>query len=314
MPQRDVAAWNAMIYGYFENGRVDEAVKLFEVMPYRNVISWTSVISGLDQHGRSDETLLTFKKMLGFFVEPNSSTFASVITACANARDLGLGSEIHAYVVKLGYLYDTYVTASLITLYANCMHVNDSYKVFSERSHTNVVVWTSLLTGYGLNYNHNEALKVFGDMIRIGLLPNQSSFTSALNSSCEMESIDLGREIHGVAVKLGLNTDAFVGNSLVVLYSKCGNINDGLVVFKEIPEKNIVSWNSIIVGCAQHGYGNWALTLYAQMVRSRVDMDDITFTGGPLLLKKSDIGIHCFKYLADDLEAMSKMFRILSCD
>ncbi|XP_016449334.1 pentatricopeptide repeat-containing protein At5g46460, mitochondrial-like [Nicotiana tabacum] len=279
MPERDMAAWNAMIYGYFENGRVEDAVKLFERMTYKNVISWTSVISGLDQHGRSDDALLIFKKMLDFGVEPTSSTFASVITACASVRDLGLGSEIHACVVKVGYLYDTYVTASLITLYANCMHVDDSSKVFSERLHNNVVVWTSLLTGYGLNCKHKEALKVFGDMIRIGLLPNQSSFTSALNSSCEMESIDLGREIHGVAVKLGLNTDAFVGNSLVVLYSKCGNVNDGLIVFKEIPEKNIVSWNSIIVGFAQHGCGNWALTLFAQMVRSRVDMDDITFTG-----------------------------------
>ncbi|PHT55724.1 Pentatricopeptide repeat-containing protein, mitochondrial [Capsicum baccatum] len=279
MPQRDVAAWNAMIYGYFENGRVEEAMKLFEVMPYRNVITWTSVICGLDQHGRSDEALLVFKKMLGFFVEPTSSTFASVITACANARDLVLGSEIHGCVVKLGYLYDTYVTAALITLYANCMRMDDSSKVFNERLHMNIVVWTSLLTGYGLNYKHKEALEVFGDMIRIGLLPNQSSFTSALNSSCEMESSDLGKEIHGVAVKLGLNTDAFVGNSLVVLYSKCGNINDGLIVFKEIPEKNIVSWNSIIVGCAQHGCGNWALTLLTQMVRSRADMDDITLTG-----------------------------------
>ncbi|CAN4105740.1 unnamed protein product [Withania somnifera] len=229
MPERDMASWNAMIYGYFENGRVEEAVKLFELMPYRNVISLTSVICGLDQHGRSDEALLMFKEMLGFFFEPNSSTFASVITACANARYLGLSSEIHACVVKFGYMYDTYVTASLITLYANCMHMDVSSKVFSEKLHMDLV--------------------------------------DALNSSCEMKSIDLGKEIHSVAVKLGLNTDAF-----------CGNINDGLIVFKEVPEKNIVSWNSIIVGCAQHGYGNWAPTFFAQMVCSKADMDDITFT------------------------------------
>lgn len=70
-----------------------------------------------------------------------------------------------------------------------------------------------------------------------------------------------------------------MGNSIVVMYTKCGNINDGVAVFKRIREKNIVSWNSLIVGCAQHGCGFWTLTLFNQMIRAGVDPDEITFTG-----------------------------------
>ncbi|KAI5670757.1 hypothetical protein M9H77_11121 [Catharanthus roseus] len=279
MPMRDIAAWNAMIFGYFENFRAQEAVKLFEMMPYRNVISWTSMISGLEKHGRNDEALLIFRKMMDFEVKPTSSTITSVITACASASELALGVQIHGLTVKLGYLFDAYVIASLITFYANCKLIDDSRKVFHEKVHMNVVVWTSLLTGYGSNDEHQEALNVFGNMVRNGIPPNQSSFTSALNSCCEMEIIDQGKGIHGAAVKLGLGTDVFVGNSLVVLYSKCGNICDGIATFKEIVAKNIVSWNSIIVGCAQHGCCNWALTFFSQMIRAGVYPDDITFTG-----------------------------------
>ncbi|KAL3739726.1 hypothetical protein ACJRO7_021057 [Eucalyptus globulus] len=50
MPIRDLAASNAMLHGYCENARVDDAVKLFEQMPSWNVISWTSMIGGLDQN------------------------------------------------------------------------------------------------------------------------------------------------------------------------------------------------------------------------------------------------------------------------
>lgn len=279
MPTRDIAAWNAMIYGYFANCRVEDAMKLFNMMLSRNVISWTSMISGLHQHERSDEALLIFTKMVGFGVLPTSNTFSSAITACANMLDLQLGVQIHGYTLKLGCLSDAYVTASLITFYANCKKMNDSRKVFNEKLHINVVVWTSLLTGYGSNSMHEEALNVMGAMFRNGVLPNQSSFTSALNSCCEMEVVDQGKEIHGAATKLGLDTDAFVGNSLVVLYSKCGNITDGIVIFKEISDKNIVSWNSIIVGCAQHGFGKSALTFFGQMLHAGMCPDDITFTG-----------------------------------
>lgn len=279
MPVKDIAAWNSMIYGYFSNGRVEDGMRLFEEMPCVNVISWTSVISGLDQHGRSDKALCLFCEMMDSGVRPTANTFSCVVTACANAFDLCFGGQIHGHVVKLGFGSDVYVTASLITFYANCKRMDDSCKVFDEKLHINVVVWTALLTGYSLNCQHQIVLKVFGDMLKMKVLPNQSSFTSALNSCSELEASDRGKEIHAMAIVLGLVTDAFVGNSLVVLYSKCGNVYAGLSIFKDIPKKNLVSWNTSIVGCAQHGCGMGALTLFSGMLRSGVDPDNITVTG-----------------------------------
>lgn len=279
MPMRDVAAWNSMIYGYCSNGRVEDAIKFFEVMPLKNVISWTSMIGGLDQNGKSDESLFLFEKMMGSGFEPTSTTLVCVLTACANLLALHLGVQIHGRIIKLGYRFDEFLSASLITFYANCKQVENAGKVFEERLHKNVAVWTALLTGYGLNYEHENALKVFGDMITVGVLPNQSSFTSALNACCGLEALDRGKEIHSPAIKLSLETDVFVGNSLTVMYSKCGSVNDGVAAFKRIGTKNIVSWNAVIMGCAQHGCGMWALALFNQMIRAGIDPDEITFTG-----------------------------------
>ena len=309
---RDIAAWNSMIYGYCCNGRVEDGLRLFEEMPCRNVISWTSMIGGLDQHGRSEEALGLFRQMVGCGVEvkPTSSTYCCVITACANASALYQGVQIHAHVFKLGYSFDAYISAALITFYANCKQMEDSLRVFHGKLHMNVVIWTALVTGYGLNCKHEDALKVFGEMMREGVLPNQSSFTSALNSCCGLEALDWGREIHTAAVKLGLETDVFVGNSLIVMYYRCGNLNDGVVIFKRISKKNIVSWNSVIVGCAQHGCGMWALAFFNQMVRSMVEPDEITFTG--LLSACSHSGMsqkgRClFKYFSENKSVEVKL-------
>ncbi|KAH7545101.1 hypothetical protein FEM48_Zijuj01G0057500 [Ziziphus jujuba var. spinosa] len=203
MPTRDVATWNSMIYGYCSNGRVEDAINLFEVMPHKNVISWTSMIGGLDQNGKSDEALFLFEKMVGSGFEPTSTTLVSVLTACANLLALYLGVQIHGQILKLGYCFDEFLSASLITFYANCKQIKNACKVFEEMLNKNVVVWTALLTGYCLNCKHENALKVLGHMITVGVLPNQSSFTSALNACCGLEALDRGREIHSPAIKLG---------------------------------------------------------------------------------------------------------------
>lgn len=279
MPTRDVATWNSMIYWYCRNGRVEDAINLFEVMPLKNLISWTSMIGGLDQNGKSDEALFLFEKMIGSGFEPTATTLVCVLTACANLLALHLGVQVHGQIVKLGYCFDEFLSASLITFYANCKQIENACKVFEERLNKNVVVWTALLTGYCSNCKHENALKVLGHMITEGVLPNQSSFTSALNACCGLEALDRGREIHSPAIKLGLETDVFVGNSLIVMYSKCGSLNDAVVAFKRTDEKNMVSWNSVIVGCAQHGCGMWALVFFNQMIRVGIDPDEITFTG-----------------------------------
>ncbi|GFY88637.1 pentatricopeptide repeat (PPR) superfamily protein [Actinidia rufa] len=199
MPVRDTVCWNSMIKCCLDCGDLNMAMALFDdmpernvvswttmEMPRRNVISWTSVISGIDQRGRSDEGSFLFRQMVVSGVEPT-----------------------------LSYSFDAFVTASLVTFYANCKHIDNCCKICNANLHVNVVVWTALLTGYGLNRKHEDALKVFGDVIKLGILPNQSSFTSALNSCCELEALDRGKVIHTTAIKLGLETDAFVANSLI---------------------------------------------------------------------------------------------------
>ncbi|KAL8160224.1 hypothetical protein V2J09_001761 [Rumex salicifolius] len=281
MPTRDVTAWNSMLHGYCINGRIDDALKLFNKMPSRNVISWTSIMSGLDQNGRSFEALRLFEKMVSSSVKPTSSTLSCAITACGDDESLWKeGLQFHSLVLKSGYFLDEFVTTSLISFYSKYKKIEDSCKVFNQKKlQDSVVVWTSLLTAFGSNSKHEDALLTFRDMIVIGVLPNQSTFTSALNACCELEALDRAKEIHSASIKLGFSSDAFVGNSLIVLYSKCGSIKDGIKAFITIESKNLVSWNSIIYGSAQHGCMTLVLALFAQMVRANKDPDGFTLTG-----------------------------------
>ncbi|KAL0910234.1 hypothetical protein M5K25_021194 [Dendrobium thyrsiflorum] len=279
MPGKDTAAWNSMITGYCDNGRIHDAQLLFEKMPHRNVISWTAMIGGHDQNGDSDKALCLFHQMWVRGIKPTSSTFACVLTACANSPDSELGIQIHAIVIKAGYAEENFTLTSLITFYAKCKQIESSSKLLDGVEDRNVFLWTALITGYGLNGRHEEALDEFGKMVRSGIMPNQSTFSSSLNSCCGLEALDRGKGIHAIAIKQGFDFDVFVGNSLVVMYSKCGDVADGMKMFNNMSKRNLVSWNSIIVGCAQNGYASRALELFDEMSACRIKPDEITFVG-----------------------------------
>lgn len=306
MPERDTAVWNAMVHGLFYNGRVEEATRLFQMMPHKNVISCTTMITGLDRVRMTDEALLSFKEMVGIGFRPSSCTLTCIVTACANAGRLEFGVQLHGQVWKLGSVFDAHVMASLITFYGSCGKVEECGRVFSEKVHHNVVVWTSLLTGYGANGKHENAVRVFGNMVRFGVVPNQSSFAGALSATREMEMVDWGTGIHCASMKLGLESDVFVGNSLVVLYMKCGSIQDGVAAFQEIVDKNVVSWNAVIVGCAQHGHGEWAMAFLTHMTKAGLSPDEITFTG--LLSSCSHSGmLHKGRHIFECLRRLSSV-------
>ncbi|TQE00705.1 hypothetical protein C1H46_013644 [Malus baccata] len=254
-----------MLSDHLKNQNLDQAHLVFNEIPFPSVDLYTMMITGYVQIRRLDDALKLFYEM----PEKDTVSWNSMIKGCV---------QIHGQIVKLGYCFDEFVAASLITLYANCKQMENSYRVFNESLHKNVVVWTALLTGCGLNCQHEDALKVFRDMMKWGVLPNQLSFISGLNS-CGGLDLDQGKETQTAAVNLGFETDVFLGNSLIVFYTKCRSMNGGVSVFKRIGDKNIVSWNSTIVGCAQHVCGMWALTLFNRMTRTGVEPDERTFTG-----------------------------------
>lgn len=285
MPCKDQAAWNSMISGYCSNGRIDQAVGLFRRMSCPNVISWSAIIAGLDQNDRSQQALSMFGEMLSthhpYLIQPTSDTFSSVLTACASCADLLLGIQIHGRLTKSGYISDAFALTSLITLYTNCKQMVSSYKMLREdASRSTVASWTAVITGYGSNGEHRAAVQVFHEMRNTTcILPNQSTFTSTLKSCGGLEDLFEGTSIHGEAVKLGFGTDVFVGNSLIFMYSKCGDIENALKVFEELFERNLVSWNTIITGCAHNSRVLKSLALYKDMILTLLQPDEITYLG-----------------------------------
>jgi pentatricopeptide repeat protein len=63
------------------------------------------------------------------------------------------------------------------------------------------------------------------------------------------------------------------------MYVKCGSVEDGSLLFENMVERDCVSWNAMIVGYAQNGYGTEALQIFQKMLSSGEKPDHITMIG-----------------------------------
>ncbi|KAJ0470586.1 putative tetratricopeptide-like helical domain superfamily [Helianthus annuus] len=75
-----------------------------------------------------------------------------------------------------------------------------------------------------------------------------------------------GKQGHTVTVKLGRCDDIFVGSSLLNMYCKAGLVEDARKVFDEMPERNSISWATMISGYSMQRICGEALELFRELV------------------------------------------------
>jgi len=280
MSQRNVATWNAMIAGYAQSGYRDDALKLFEHMQMTgmklDVISWTTMISGFVQNGYAEEALKHFHQMQLAGVQPTSVTVCCILPACSHLASVQKGKEIHSFIIKTGIEKDVFVGSTLIDMYAKCHSVEDARHLFKKMPERNVVSWNTMIAGYVQNGTSDMALKLLDQMLRSSVKPNLVTIASVLPACANWTHLQHGKEIHQYIIRSGYEPNVFVESALVDMYAKCGNIDEARYVFERMSQRNVVSWNVMIAGHAQNGYGNEALKLFCEMQRAGVKPNSVT--------------------------------------
>eukprot|EP01018_Ginkgo_biloba_P016206 Gb_38679 [translate_table: standard] len=275
----DVFLRNHFINMYAKCGCLDNARHVFDKISTRNLISWNSIIAGYTRNGQGEESLNIFSQMHLAGMKPDQFTYGSVLRACARLSTLEKGKQIHAHVVKNGFELDIFVGSALVDMYAKCLDIGIARKLFEELPERDLISWTAIIAAYAQNGQGNEALKVLRQMLKKGIKPNTFSFTTALVACSSLAGLDQGKQFHALIIKYGFQSDVPAGNSLITMYSRCGNIEDAGQVFDEMSERSVISWSAMIAGYAYHGSGKRALRLFKCMQQAGMKPNSITLIG-----------------------------------
>ncbi|KAK9126958.1 hypothetical protein Scep_015804 [Stephania cephalantha] len=265
-----------LIVLYIKCSLLGDARKVFDQMPQRNVVSWTAMISAYSQRGCHSESLDLFLQMLRSGTPPNEFTFATVLTSCNG--DIGFGRQVQSMLIKSSFETHVFVGSSLLDMYAKAGRIHEARGVFETLPRRDVVSCTAIISGYAQLGLDEEALELFRRLLEDGMESNYVTYASVLTALAGLAAFDHGRQIHNRIIRSQLPSYVVLDNSLIDMYSKCGNLAYSRRVFDRMLERTAVTWNAMLVGYGKHGFGREVIELFGLMKKDKeVKPDTVTF-------------------------------------
>ncbi|TYI37124.1 hypothetical protein ES332_A03G189800v1 [Gossypium tomentosum] len=107
----------------------------------------------------------------------------------------------------------------------------------------------------------------------------QFLYASLLQTCTNVQAFPLGVQFHAHVIKSGLDTDRFVGNSLLALYFKLGpDFRETRRVFDGLFVKDVISWTSMVSGYIKAGKPECSLEMFSEMLGLGVEPNAFTLS------------------------------------
>ncbi|KAK9100781.1 hypothetical protein Scep_024211 [Stephania cephalantha] len=221
-----------------------------------------------------------YNLMLSHSISPNKFTYPFLLKASAGLEELNLTRQIHGSALKFGFDEDLYVQNTMVHAYCCCVGgVDIARKVFDEMPKLSPVSWSAMIGGYSRVGRSVDAIDMFRRMQVGGIKGDEVTMISVLSACADLGALELGRWVEFYIEKERIPNTIEVCNALVDMFAKCGDIEEAMRVFRNMKDRNIVSWTSVMVGMAMQGRGKEAVTFFEEMKSHGVALDDVAFIG-----------------------------------
>ncbi|KAJ1695001.1 hypothetical protein LUZ63_011699 [Rhynchospora breviuscula] len=264
----DIYLYNRLIFLFVKCGLMHRAYRLFDAMPMRNATSFNMILSGFVSFGKYLEAINLFLSIWKRMPDKGPNIFVSVLRACAGLSIEYLGHQLHAIVVKKGYLdNNSFIFCALMDMYVKCACIKDAQKLFDFMPEKTITGWNTMIAGLAFNGLSEEALDLYNEMKSSAFGMDKFTYSIVIRVCARLGSIEQGKEAHAGLLQSGFGLDLVVGTALVDLYGKWGSMEDACSVFNQMPRKNVITWNALIGGYAYHGMGSKSIEMLNQMVK-----------------------------------------------
>ncbi|PKA51948.1 Pentatricopeptide repeat-containing protein [Apostasia shenzhenica] len=223
-----------------------------------------------------------FSFMLRLSLPPNHFTFPFLLKSVAALPSPLVSAALsHAASIRFGFAGDPLVQNTLIHAYGSSgdAGLEPARKVFDETRKSNPVTFSSMIGGYVRSGRSNDAITLFRQMQLACVRPDDVTITTVLSACVNLGALEFAKWINSYIFRAQIPRSISLSNALIDALAKCGDIDAAMEVFNEMPERNIISWTSVIDGLAMHGRGDDAVRVFEGMKLARVQPDSVAFIG-----------------------------------
>ncbi|CAL9761858.1 unnamed protein product [Musa acuminata subsp. burmannicoides] len=258
-----------LLRSYASHNDLLSARRLFDQCPHRTTLLWNSIIRAHARLRHFPLAYTLFNSMRhDHSAKPDCYTFACVLRACADNSDSSGAEMVHAIVLSSGLALDLIVSSSLVSTYSKLGFLNNARTVFDQLHTPDLVVWNSIIAGYGYGGFWQEGLQLFRRMRETNAKPDGYSMVALISCIWNPSILHFAKGIHGLCLKGGYDCSSHVSSALVTMYARCRLMNLACQIFSCIYQPDLVTWSALISGFSLAGQYKEALTLFRKMTSS----------------------------------------------
>lgn len=267
----------SLLTAYSKVGYFESSLALFNGTCNKDVVNWNAMITACVENRCALMGLHFFGEMIDEGIRFDSTTLLILVSALTQMNCLKRGRVAHCLSIKAGMIADSSLCNVFVNMYAKCGDLNSSEHTFSGMHCTDTVSWNTIMSGCLHNNYPERCLLYFREMGCSGEQADNVSLSSAAAAAACLRELGYGHVIHALGIKLGFGDSSYVSltNSLISLYSQCGDIEAAERAFRSMTCKDVVSWNAMIDGFALNGKFEEALDLLHEMQLMRSVEPDI---------------------------------------
>ncbi|XP_047308323.1 putative pentatricopeptide repeat-containing protein At1g68930 [Impatiens glandulifera] len=232
---------------------------------------YCSLLKHCCEAGKHSQAKILHCNIIKTITDPETFLWNNVISTYAK---LGLLTYARRVFDQIPYP-NLFSWNTILSVYSKSGKLREMHDIFTRIPRRDGVSWNAIISGYASSGLTSKSVEVYKLMLKDGpAYLNRITFSTMILLSSSEGSVDLGRQIHGQIVRCGFESYVFVGSPMVDMYAKFGLINDAQKVFDELPERNLVTHNTMIMGLLRCGLVDDSKRLFLQMS----EKDSISWT------------------------------------
>ncbi|KAG8081109.1 hypothetical protein GUJ93_ZPchr0007g5317 [Zizania palustris] len=270
--ESDAFVRSSLMDMYCKCGTLEAAMSIFDrwsPLTGDTNIAWSAMVAGYVQNGREEEALKLFRRMLRVGVVADRFTLTSVAAACANAGMVEQGRQVHGCVERLGYKLDAPLASAIVDMYAKCGNLEDARSIFDRACIKNIAVWTSMLCSYASHGQGRMAIELFRRMMAERITPNEITLVCVLSACSHVGLVSEGDHYFRLMqVKYGIVPGIEHYNCIVDLYGRSGLLDKAKNFIEENNIKHeAIVWKTLLSACQLHQHNDYAKTASENLVQ-----------------------------------------------
>ncbi|MFS7923200.1 putative tetratricopeptide-like helical domain superfamily [Helianthus anomalus] len=208
-----------------------------------------------------------FSEMRNFGFFPTQCTYGSLFSC--NSLDVVQGLYMQEVAMKSGFLFaDAFVGTASLGFFGRQGCINEAFKVFDDMPFKILVTYNAMISLFGHEGFVHECMLIFRELLKSHILLSEPSFVGVLSGFRSEDDLDSGEQLHGLVIKFGLLSKVSVANSLVNMYGKCAGTYLTEKMFSLVPNRYLVTWNTVIGALA---YGEEPIKAIEVFCRMYID-------------------------------------------